>query len=97
MNIDEYVAKTLIEISKGVERAKKEALVGIAPGYVDGEKVFSEQLVHFEIMTSVTKEGGGSIKVLSLADIEAGGHFENTNKVTFAVPVFFQAPPARTR
>ena len=94
MKIDDYVAQTLVDISKGVERAKKEALVGIAPGYVDGEKVFSEQLVTFEIVTTVSKEAGGGIQVLSLAELKAGGNVENTNRVSFSVPVFFQAPPA---
>src|SRR5690606_38096003 len=59
MKIDEYVAQTLIDISKGVARAKKDTLIGIAPGYVDGEKVFKEQLVSFEIATTVANEGGG--------------------------------------
>ena len=94
MKIDEYVAQTLIDISKGVARAKKEALVGIAPGYVDGEKVFKEQLVTFEIVTTVSHEGGGSVSVLSLADLKAGSNIEKTNKISFSVPVFFQAPPA---
>ena len=95
MKIDEFVSQTLIEISKGVVRAKKDALVGIAPGYVDGERVFSEQLVTFEIVVTVSKEAGGSINVLSLADIKAGGNIEHTNRVSFSVPVFFQAPPAQ--
>ena len=95
MKIDQYVAQTLIDISKGVQKAKEQARVGIAPGYVDGVKVFTEQLVQFEIVTSVSKEVDGGINVLSIADIKAGGNVENTNRITFAVPVFFQAPPAR--
>jgi hypothetical protein len=97
VNIEDYVSKTLIDISKGVEKAKREALVGIAPGYVDGEKVFGEQLVNFEIVVTVSKDAGGSLKVLSLADIKAGANVEHTNRVSFSVPVFFQAPPATGR
>ena len=93
MKIVKYVAQTLIDISKGVARAKTNALVGIAPGYVDGEKVFKEQLVSFEIITTVTNEGSGGVSVLSLADLKAGSNIEKTNKISFSVPVYFQAPP----
>lgn len=83
MKVDEYIAQTLIDISKGV-----------ASGYIDGEKAFKKQLVSFETITTVTHEGGGSIQVLSLADLKAGTNIEKTNKISFSVPVFFQAPPA---
>ena len=93
MKLDEYVKQTLVDIAKGVSEAKKEALVGIAPGYVDGEKVFAAQMISFEINVTTEKEAGGGIKVLSLGDLKAGGKTLHTNKITFEVPVFFQAPP----
>ncbi len=93
MKLDEYVKQTLVDIAKGVAEAKTEALVGIAPGYVDGEKVFSAQMISFEIVVTTDKEVGGGIKVLSLGDLKAGGKSHHTNKISFEVPVFFQAPP----
>ena len=92
MKLDEYVKQTLIDITKGVAEAKKESLLWIAPGYVDGEKVLSEQLVSFEIAVTVSKEGGGGIQVLSIGELGAKGASEHTNKISFSVPIFFQAP-----
>lgn len=93
MKLDEYIEQTLIDISKGVSEAKKKALVGIAPGYVDGEKVFSAQLIKFEIVVTVEKEGSGGIQVLTFGDLKGKLNIEHTNKLTFEVPVYFQAPP----
>ncbi len=97
MKLDEYVKQTLVDIAKGVSEAKDEALVGIAPGYVDGEKVFAAQMISFEIIVTTEKEAGGGIRVLSLGDIKAGGNIQNTNRISFDVPVFFQAPPISNR
>jgi hypothetical protein len=92
MKLDEYVKQTLLDITKGVSEAKNQSELWIAPGYVDGEKVFSAQLVAFEIAVTVSKEGGGGIQVLSLGEIGAKGSAEHTNKISFSVPVYFQAP-----
>ena len=93
MKLDEYVEQTLVDISKGVAEAKKKAMVGIAPGYVDGEKVFSAQMIKFEILVTTEKEGSGGVSVLSFGDMKGKLNVEKTNKLTFEVPVFFQAPP----
>lgn len=95
MKLDEFVEQTLVDISKGVSEAKKKSSVWIAPGYVDGEKVFSEQLVKFEVAVTVEKEGSGGISVLSFADLKGNFKTESTNKIVFDVPVYFQAPTDR--
>lgn len=92
MKLDEYVKRTLIDITKGVAEAKDESLLWIAPGYVDGDKVFSAQLVSFEIAVTVSKEGGGGIQVLSIGELGAKGSSEHTNRISFSVPIYFQAP-----
>lgn len=97
MKLDEYVKQTLVDISKGVSEAKTESLVGIAPGYVDGEKVFAAQMISFEIIVTTEKEAGGGIRVLSLGDLEVGGKIQHVNRISFEVPVFFQAPPISNR
>ena len=95
MKLDEYVKQTLLDITKGVSEAKDESLLWIAPGYVDGEKVFAAQLVTFDIAVTVSKEGGGGIRVVALGDVSAKGTTEHSNKISFAVPVYFQAPQTR--
>jgi hypothetical protein len=92
MKLDEYVKQTLIDITKGVSEAKDQSLLWIAPGYVDGEKVFAAQLVSFEIAVTVSKEGSGGIQVLSFGELGAKGSAEHTNKISFSVPIYFQAP-----
>jgi hypothetical protein len=92
VKLDEYVKQTLLDITTGVAEAKEKSRVWIAPGYVDGEKLFSAQLVSFEIMVSVSKEGSGGIQVLSFGELGAKGSSEHTNRIAFSVPVYFQAP-----
>jgi hypothetical protein len=52
MKLDQYVKQTLLDITNGVSAAKKNSSLGIAPGYVDGEKVFSAQLINFGHLVS---------------------------------------------
>jgi len=91
MKLDEYVKQTLLDITKGVSEAKDTSELWIAPGYVDGEKVFSEQLVTFDIAVTVSKEGTGGIQVLTLGELSTKGATEHTNRISFSVPVYFQA------
>ena len=92
MNLEDFVQQTLLDITNGVNSAQKKSPLWIAPGRVEGEKVISPQIVSFEVIVTTTHEGGGKIKVWSAA--EAGGNIaaENTNKIAFGVPIYFQAP-----
>ncbi|WP_148259293.1 hypothetical protein [Polymorphum gilvum] len=92
MKLKDYVKQTLLDICAGVSEAKEASEVWIAPGYVDGKRVASAQLVTFEINTKINKEGGAGIEVWSTADLKASGASEHTNKISFSVPIFFEAP-----
>jgi hypothetical protein len=50
------------------------------------------QMIAFEILVTTSKEAGGGISVLSYFDAKADAKSENTNRISFAVPVYFQAP-----
>ncbi|MFB9947752.1 hypothetical protein ACFFP0_02780 [Rhizobium puerariae] len=95
MKLDEFVKQTLLDITNGVVQAQNEALLFIAPGTVEGEVVKQPQNVKFEVTVSVSKEVGGGIKVFTLGDAKAQGKSESTNKLTFEVPVYFNAPTPR--
>lgn len=92
MNLDQFVKRTLLDITNGVEQAQREALLFIAPGSINGKRLEEAQNVKFEVTVSVSKEGSGGISVLSLGDIKAQGKSEHINKLTFDVPVHFNAP-----
>ncbi len=92
MKLNEFVKQTLLDITKGVVDAQKESLLFIAPGYMNGKRIEKEHEVKFEITVSVAAEGGGGIKVLSLGELKAGGKAESTNKLTFEVPIYLNAP-----
>jgi len=92
MKLDEYIKQSLLDISRGVSAAKEGSSLWIAPGYVDGQKVFSEQLINFEIAVTVNKEGGGGIQVWSLGELSAKANSEHINRLSFSVPIYFQAP-----
>jgi len=91
MKLQEFVKQTLLDIGNGVSDAQNASPLWIAPGLVEGKKVTEPQYVSFEIAVTINKEGGGSISVLSVAEAKAEGKFEQINKITFSVPVYFQA------
>lgn len=92
MKLEEFVRQTLLDVTNGVATAKEKSKLWIAPGYVDGEKVFSPQLINFDIAVTVSKEAGGGIQVWSFGELSAKGNTEHTNRISFAVPIYFQAP-----
>jgi hypothetical protein len=95
MKLDEFVKQTLLDITKGVADAKQEALLHVSPGFVENKKLTELQLVKFEVVVTVNKEVGGGIRVWSLGDAKANVSSKKTNRISFDVPVYFQAPTER--
>lgn len=94
MNLDEYIKKALIDITKGVIDAKKEAQLAIAPGAIEGDRIVTPEYVTFEIIVSTNKEGSGGIKVLPIG-LDGKITHEQYNKISFRVPVYFNASPSK--
>ena len=92
MKLDEYVKQTLLDITNGVEAAQRESLLFIAPGAIEGKVRLEPQMIQFDVAVTVNKEAGGGISVWSIGDLKAGGSVEHTNRLSFQVPVYFQAP-----
>jgi len=84
-----------LDITNGVHDAKEDAKLSIAPGFLEGEIIKKPQDVFFEILVTTSKEGGGRINVFSLGDAKALGKQENSHRLTFSVPVYFNARPER--
>ena len=95
MTLEEFVKRTLLEITNGVSAAQLESLVYIAPGTVENETVLEPSLVNFEVSVTVNEDAGGAITIWTVGDLKAGASSEHTNRVSFGVPVYFQAPTAR--
>ncbi len=95
MKLDEFVKQTLLDITKGVADAQQEALLYVAPGFVENKEMTEFQLVKFEVVVTVNQEAGGGIRVWSLGDAKANVSSEKTNRISFDVPVYFQAPTER--
>jgi hypothetical protein len=91
MKLDEYVKQTLLDITNGVAAAQKESLIWIAPGNIESKKDLTPQLIAFEVAVTLSKEGGEGIHVWSLGELSAKGNAEHSNKISFSVPVYFQA------
>jgi hypothetical protein len=96
MKLDEFVKQTLLDITNGVAEAQLSTKLYIAPGFVENQKLTSAQMVKFEVAVTVSKETGGGIKIWTLGDLKAGGSSEQTNRISFEVPVYFQAPTERS-
>ena len=92
MQLDEFVKQTLLDITNGVAAAQDQALLYVAPGFVENERKTEPQFVKFEVVVTVNHEAGGGIKVWSLGDAKANLSSEKINRITFDVPVYFQAP-----
>ena len=95
MKLDEYVKQTLIDITNGVVAAQQETLLYIAPGTVESEQIISPSFVKLEVAVTVSKDANGGISVWSIGDLKAGASAEHTNRISFEVPVYFQAPTKR--
>ena len=92
MKLDEFVKRSLVEITKGVAEAQEDSLLYVAPGYVNGERQDEGQKVSFEIAVTVSSEGGGGISVFSIGDVKGSHSKETANRISFEVPVYFSAP-----
>ncbi|WP_143526110.1 hypothetical protein [Roseivivax lentus] len=97
MKLDEFVKQTLIDITKGVADAQEDALLYIAPGYVNGDRQDAQQTVSFEVAVTVNSEGGGGISVFSLGELKGKHAQETANRISFEVPVYFTAPTIKNR
>ncbi|TNE65599.1 hypothetical protein [Celeribacter ethanolicus] len=95
MKLDEYVKRTLLDITNGVAEAQKETLLYIAPGFVENEKVTAPQFVQFDVAVTVSKDAGAGIQVFSFGEAKGAVSSEQVNRISFEVPVFFQAPTER--
>ena len=95
MKLDEFVKQTLLDITNAVADAQGQAQLFIAPGSVEGRKLETPQMISFEVVVTTSKEAGGGISILSFGDAKAGVSKENSNRISFEVPVYFQAPTKR--
>ncbi|CAK2056014.1 Phage protein [Vibrio crassostreae] len=102
MELDKFVAETLIAISKGVETAKLDTqepidinppIYGNEQGRMTTEKNRATSDIQFDVALTVedTAEGGGKISVFGSNVGGSKGNKETlTSRVSFSVPVAFK-------
>ncbi|MCF6315524.1 MAG: hypothetical protein L3J30_04380 [Marinosulfonomonas sp.] len=95
MKLDEFIEKSLLDITNGVAAAQRATKLYIAPGWVENTTLTEPQFVSFELAVTISKEAGGGISVFSMGDVKAKGNSEKTHRISFDVPVYFQAPTER--
>ena len=95
MRLKEFVAQTLEEIAEGVAAAKGKTTINgstwIAPARMQGIEVAAEAAVQFDVTVAIVVEGEGGISVVGLGSAKGTRSSENTHRISFAVPVYFQA------
>lgn len=96
LKLDEFVKQTLLNITNGVAEAQLVTKLYIAPGFVAEQRLTEPQMVKFDVTVTVSKEAGGGISVWSIGDAKAGVNSQQTNKISFEVPVYLQAPTERS-
>ena len=86
MELKDFIQTSLREILAGVRAAAAEDNA-IAPASIEGEPIWTERLITFEVnvVTDATAKSG--LKVIQI--VEAGGEIKRTkaNKLAFSVPV----------
>ena len=92
MDLRDFVKQTLSDITNAVSEAQDKSKLYIAPGFVENVKITEPQFVDFEVHVTSSKEGGGGIKLWSFGEAKATTSAETGHKISFKVPVFFQAP-----
>ncbi len=92
MKLEKYIEQAILDITNGVAAAQKQSYHWIAPGSLNGKKISDHSSIEFEIAVTVNGEGSGSIDVFSLGKPGGAASTEHVNKVSFSVPVYFQAP-----
>lgn len=95
MKLDEYVKRTLLEITNGVAEAQKESLLYIAPDHSNSGKPIPAQHVKFEMVLQVSDDDDEGLQVVSNHNRISNSAPEEFNRLTFRVPVYFQAPTKR--
>ncbi|MDP3426013.1 MAG: hypothetical protein Q8S17_01365 [Humidesulfovibrio sp.] len=91
MRLRDFIKQTLLDITQGVEQAQGEASVWIAPGRVMGKEQLEPSFVSFETAVTISKDGAANIEIFSFG-VEGSLSSEHVNKVSFKVPVYFNAP-----
>lgn len=103
VTLKQFVEQVLLDITRAVDDAKKEAPIPIAPGYVEGQAQIEPQLIEFSIQVEVSEEQTGkgkgdvSVPIISVVKASAGGEIgkrsekTTTQSLKFSVPVYFQS------
>jgi hypothetical protein len=89
MKLKDFVKQTLLDITDGIEEARKKSSIPIAPTIINGVNVTpAPQNVSFEIAVTLSKEGGAGIDVLPLG-LKGKISSEHVNRISFQVPLYF--------
>ena len=92
MKLDKFITNALIDITNGIVEAQKQSQLHIAPGSINGKPMLEPHSVKFDLRVAVSREGGGSIDVFGMGELGAKVSSEDTNSISFEVPVFFNSP-----
>ena len=86
MELKSFIEKSLLEILEGVRAAQKKD-IAVAPSAIEGQPIWTERLVNFDVQVAVDKSGNGGIKVLSAADIGGSVSKSESHRISFSVPI----------
>ena len=89
MDLRTFVHRTIADIMSGVDDARREFGVAVAPGVVNGKPVYEARTVDFEIAITSSSDGSGGVKVVAIADVSGSVKQESMNRISFSVPVYF--------
>jgi hypothetical protein len=90
ISIQEFVRDALLQIVKGVDEARDQTDISIAPSFVEGNLQKLGNSVHFDLSITISKDAKGGLKVANIVEVGGTASSMTLNRVSFDVPVWFQ-------
>jgi len=103
ISLRDFVEQTLLDITNAVYEAQSKAPLWIAPGYVEGQKQISPQMIEFSVQVTASEEnqqngkGELSMPIITIVKASVSGtagysmESQITQSLKFSVPVYFQS------
>ena len=92
MKLDEFVERALLDVANGVLKAQLQSPYWIAPGRVMGKLQTEPQFVDFDVSITTSSEAGGGLTVFSFGTANGSMTKESAHRISFRVPIHFNAP-----
>jgi len=87
MELRRFIEQSIEEIVEGVRASAAKYGAVVAPGRIEDSPIYTERLIHFDVTVAIEEEGGGRLRVPTIAELGGDVRHARTHRVSFDVPV----------